>query len=105
MNWGKKLKKSKPNDMEYSRLERLLDELIAKKVDLFLDGTKAIVCNDCVVIFTLDEEGYMVTMVPAYESVSFNLNLTPKEMEEFNGGFNCGRYFKYRKEIQEKYKQ
>ncbi len=106
MNWSKKLKRSKPSDMEYSRLKRLLDELIYRKIQLYLNGVKAIVCNDCVVIFHLEEDGYTVTMVPAYEKIGFDLNLTPKEMEEFNGGAGMiGRHFRYRKEIQEKYKQ
>lgn len=106
MNWSKKFKKSKPSDMEYSRLKRLLDELIYKKIELPEEGMKAVVCNDCIAIFNLDKEGYSVTLVPAYDTVSFDLNLTPKEMEEFNGGSGLrGRYFRFRKEIQEKYKQ
>lgn len=106
MNWSKQFKRSKPSDMEYSRLKRLLDELGYKKVELPVVGVKAVVCNDCIVIFDLAEEGYSVTMIPEYSTVGFDLNLTPKEMEEFNGGSGMrGRYFKFRKEIQEKYKQ
>ncbi|GEM_PF-4081295 len=104
MNFGKVLGISKPSDMEYTRIKRMLDEMQRQGVEILQGVPKAIVCNDRVVIIQAEEKGFTVQIIPAYSTLSFDLNLTPEEIKNFNGGDGSVRYFKYHKEIQEKYK-
>ncbi len=104
MNFGKVLGISKPSDLEYSRIKRLLDEMMSQGVEILQGIPKAIVCNDCVVIVQVEEKGFTVQIIPTYSTLSFDLNLTPEEIKNFNGGDGSVRYFKFHKETQEKYK-
>lgn len=85
--FGKRINKNQPSEMAVARLQRLFDEMKYKKIDIHEAPTvEAIVCDDCVVILDWREDGSRITLLSKVHQLGFSINLTPKEMEEFNGG-------------------
>lgn len=85
--FGKKRDYKQPSEMAVARVHRLLDEMKYKKVEIHEAPTvEAVVCDDCVVILDWREDGSRITLLDKVHHLSFSINLTPKEMQEFNGG-------------------
>ena len=85
--FGKNRKYKYPSDFSLARLQWMFDEMIYRKMDIYESPTvEAVVCDDCVVILDCREDGNRITLLSRVHTLPFSLNLTPKEMEEFNGG-------------------
>ena len=86
------------SDKQILSLDKLLEELLKKGVDLPVEGTEAVICNDGVVLFDINHKGAGICMVKNQRAIDFNLNLTEEEMQEFNGGKELGeRYIRNRR--------
>ena len=84
---GKKRTYSQPSEMAVARINRLLDEMKYRNMDIQEAPTvEAIVCDDCVVILDWREDGSRFTLLDKVHKLNFSMNLTPKEMQDFNGG-------------------
>jgi len=85
--FGKKRKYKEPSEFSVARLQRLFDEMKYRKIEMYEAPTvEAVVCDDCVVILDWRADGSRITLLSRVHKVPFSINLTPKEMEEFNGG-------------------
>lgn len=78
---------SQPSEMAVARLHRLLDEMKCRHMEINDAPTvEAVVCDDCVVILDWREDGSRITLLDKVHRLNFSINLTPKEMQDFNGG-------------------
>lgn len=85
--FGKKRNYKQPSEMAVARVHRMFDEMIQRKIEFCQPPTvEAVVCDDCVVIVDYREDGSRITLLDKVHKLPFSLNLTPKEMGEFNGG-------------------
>lgn len=64
------------------KLNTFFDELNAKGIE-FAGGQHAIVCNDCVVVLSIEEDGVGVSLINNRLDVDYSVGITDNEVSEF----------------------
>lgn len=73
---------------EIARILRMLDFVKETEKAIKTPSVQAVICNDCVVVMDIRDEGEDVRMsvIKDFRTIPFNLNFSPEQVEKFNGG-------------------
>lgn len=69
-----------------NRVEAFLDTILENGIELPMEGVKAVICEDGVILFDVQKGGTALYLIKHFETLPFELNLSLADMTEFNGG-------------------